>query len=51
MVYIRKRIACMDQTVPGLIQKMCHHRTKKNMRESMSKWNYVIGVREQISGD
>ena len=24
---------------------------KKNMRESMSKWNYVIGVREQIGGD
>ena len=24
---------------------------RKNIRETMSKWNYVIGVREPISGD
>ena len=41
----------MDQVTPALIEETHHHRTRKNMRETMSKGNYVIGVREPISGD
>ena len=41
----------MDQVTPALIEEMHHRRTRKNMRETMSKGNYVIGARELISGD
>ena len=47
----RKRKMRMDQVTPALIEETHHHRTRKNMREIMSKGNYVIGVREPISGD
>ena len=41
----------MDQVVPALIYRTCHCRMRKNMRELMSKWNYIISVREPIGGD
>ena len=47
----RERKMCMDQVTPALIKGMCHHRTRKNMMEMMSKRNYVIGAREPIGGD
>ena len=46
----RKGIACADQVMPALIEGTCHHRMRENMMEVMSKRNYVIGMREPISG-
>ena len=51
MFDIRKRMMCTDQTVLALIQKTRYCRMRKNRRESMSKWNYVIGAREPVSRD
>ena len=42
---------CMDQVTPALIEGTCHHRTRRNVMEKMSKRNYIIGAREPISGD
>ena len=47
----RKRKVCTDQVTPALIEGMHHHRMRENMMETMSKRNYVIGVRERIGGD
>ena len=41
----------MDQVTPALIEGMHHHRMRKNTMETMSKKNYVIGIREPIGGD
>ena len=40
-----------DQVTPALIEGTRQHRRERNMMETMSKRNYVIGVREPISGD
>ena len=40
-----------DQVIPALIEGTRHRRTRRNMMETMSKRNYVIGVREPIGGD
>ena len=47
----RERKVHMDQVMPALIKGTHHHRMRKNMMETMSKRNYVIGVREPIGGD
>ena len=47
----RKRKMCMDQVTPALIEGTRHRRTRKNMMETMSKRNYVSGIREPIGGD
>ena len=41
----------MDQVTPALIRGTRHRRTRENMMETMSKRNYIIGVREPIGGD
>ena len=39
-----------DQVTPALIEGTRQRRTGKNMMETVSKRNYVIGVREPIGG-
>ena len=41
----------MDQVTPALIEGTRQRRMGKNTMETMSKRNYVIGVREPIGGD
>ena len=40
-----------DQATPALIEGTRQRRRGRNMMETMSKRNYVIGVREPIGGD
>ena len=40
-----------DQVTPALIRETRHCRTREKMMETMSKGNYVIGIREPIGGD
>ena len=40
-----------DQVTPALIEETHQRRTRRNMMETMSKRNYVIGAREPIGGD
>ena len=40
-----------DQVTPALIEGTRQRRTRENIMETMSKRNYVIGVREPIGGD
>ena len=47
----RKGRARTDQVTPALIRGTRQRRMGKNMMESMSKRNYVIGAREPIGGD
>ena len=47
----KERITCTDQVIPALIRGMHHHRMRKNMKETMSNWNYIISVKEPIGGD
>ena len=42
---------CTDQVTPALIEGTRQRRTGRNMMETMSKRNYVIGAREPIGGD
>ena len=47
----RKRRTRTDQVLPALIEGARQHRRGRNVMETMSKRNYVIGVREPIGGD
>ena len=40
-----------DQVTPALIEGTRQHRRGRNMMETMSKRNYVIGAREPIGGE
>ena len=50
MVYIKRGMRT-DQVTPALIEGTRQHRRGRNMMETMSKRNYVIGAREPIGGD
>ena len=47
----RKGRVRADQATPALVEGTCQRRRGRNMMETMSKRNYVIGVREPIGGD
>ena len=40
-----------DQVMPALIRGTHHYRMRKNIKEAVSNWNYIISARELISGD
>ena len=47
----RQTRRCTDQVTPALIEGTRQRRRERNIMETMSKRNYVIGVREPIGGD
>ena len=47
----RQTRRCTDQVTPALLEGTRQRRMGRNTMETMSKRNYVIGVREPIGGD